>query len=215
MPAFICTACGTQYPPSDAPPTQCMICEDERQYVPPGGQSWTTLAALAGQPLQRLPPARAGHHRHRHPAAVRHRPARAPSADAQRQRAVGLHLDPRRRDHDADQGARRPQGDRHLASAFLHDMVEWSRAFGDVPVHLHAADRDWIMRPDPAIKLWDGETLQLLPGRDAGPLRRAFPGGTMLHWAKGAGGRGVVCSADIATVDRTASSSPSCAAIRT
>jgi hypothetical protein len=27
-----------------------------------------------------------------------------------------------------------------------------------------------------------------------------FPGSSMLHWAKGAGGRGVLCSSDIATV---------------
>jgi hypothetical protein len=27
-----------------------------------------------------------------------------------------------------------------------------------------------------------------------------FPGGTVLHWAKGAGGRGVLCSSDICTV---------------
>ena len=47
MPAFICTACGTQFPASDKPPAQCLICEEERQYVPEGGQSWTTLEALA------------------------------------------------------------------------------------------------------------------------------------------------------------------------
>ena len=29
------------------PPAQCTICEEERQYVPPEGQSWTTLDALA------------------------------------------------------------------------------------------------------------------------------------------------------------------------
>src|SRR3954464_13583909 len=46
MPAFICSACGTQYPPSDAPPAQCPVCEDERQYIPPEGQSWTTLERL-------------------------------------------------------------------------------------------------------------------------------------------------------------------------
>ena len=49
MPAFICTACGAQYPPSDKPPARCAICQDERQYVPPGGQTWTTLDALAGR----------------------------------------------------------------------------------------------------------------------------------------------------------------------
>jgi hypothetical protein len=46
MPTFICSACGTQYPPSDAPPVQCPVCEDERQYIPSEGQSWTTLERL-------------------------------------------------------------------------------------------------------------------------------------------------------------------------
>jgi hypothetical protein len=43
---FICTACGTQYPPSEAPPGACLICTDERQFVPASGQSWTTLEKL-------------------------------------------------------------------------------------------------------------------------------------------------------------------------
>src|SRR5712692_5985631 len=47
--------------------------------------------------LQLLPPARVGRNRHRHAAAVRHRPAGPAGADAARQRAVGLHLGPRRR----------------------------------------------------------------------------------------------------------------------
>ena len=46
MPAFICNTCGTQYAPSDKPPAACPICDDERQYVPPTGQAWTTLEAL-------------------------------------------------------------------------------------------------------------------------------------------------------------------------
>jgi hypothetical protein len=46
MPAFICTACGTQYPPIDAPPAECAICTEERQFVPAAGQTWTTLTAL-------------------------------------------------------------------------------------------------------------------------------------------------------------------------
>src|SRR5262245_61732881 len=46
MPAFICSTCGTQYPPSEAPPARCPVCEDERQFIPPEGQSWTTLERL-------------------------------------------------------------------------------------------------------------------------------------------------------------------------
>ena len=46
MPHFICTACGTQYPESAQVPAHCVMCEEERQYVPPRGQTWTTLEAL-------------------------------------------------------------------------------------------------------------------------------------------------------------------------
>jgi hypothetical protein len=83
---------------------------------------------------------------------------------------------------------------------FYTTMVEWSRAFGGVPIHLHADDHRWIMRPDPSIQLWNGETLKLLPDVTLIRCGGHFPGGTVLHWAKGAGGRGVLCSSDIATV---------------
>ena len=33
MPAFICSACGTQYPPSDAPPAHCPVCEDDTDAI--------------------------------------------------------------------------------------------------------------------------------------------------------------------------------------
>ena len=46
MLAYICTACGTQYEPTASPPLQCLICQDERQYIKPTGQNWTTLDRL-------------------------------------------------------------------------------------------------------------------------------------------------------------------------
>ena len=71
---------------------------------------------------------------------------------------------------------------------FYTTLVEWSRAFGGVPVHLHADDQRWMMRPDPCIKLVAGRDAELLP--DVTLIRGGghFPGGAMLHWAKGAGG---------------------------
>jgi hypothetical protein len=84
---------------------------------------------------------------------------------------------------------------------FYTTLVEWSRAFGNVPVHLHADDSAWVMRPDPCINSWQGETFELLPGVTLVRGGGHFPGGTMLHWAAGAEGRGVVCAADIATVN--------------
>ena len=44
--AWICATCGTQHAPTVGPPASCAICDDERQYVPRGGQRWTTLEAL-------------------------------------------------------------------------------------------------------------------------------------------------------------------------
>ena len=48
MPIQICCACGTSYPDTSEPPSRCLICEDQRQFVPRGGQVWTTLEKLAG-----------------------------------------------------------------------------------------------------------------------------------------------------------------------
>jgi hypothetical protein len=201
MPAFICTACGMQYAPTLSPPTQCRVCEDERQFTPPGGQKWTTLDALTVGHLN---------------AFCQHEPGlmgigtRPQFAIGQRALLVAT-----------------PQGNvlwdcisliddatvtlikglgglKAIAISHPHfytTLAEWSRAFGDVPVHLHADDAGWVMRPDPCIAHWQGETLELLPGVTLIRGGGHFPGGTMLHWAAGAEGRGVLCSADIATVN--------------
>jgi hypothetical protein len=82
---------------------------------------------------------------------------------------------------------------------FYTTMIEWAQAF-DCPIHLHAADRDWVMRKGDAISHWDGETLKLWDGVTLVRCGGHFPGGTVLHWAGGADGRGIVCSGDILTV---------------
>jgi hypothetical protein len=197
MDAFICTACGTQYAQTSGAPKECVICEEERQYVPPRGQTWTTLAALAG-----------GHfnsYREHEPGLI--------GIGTQPSFAIGqralLVCTPNGNvlwdciamlDRATITLINGLGGLKAIAISHPHfytTMVDWSRAFGGVPIHLHAADQRWIMRPDPAIKLWDGETLPLVS--DVTLIRGGghFPGGTMLHWAKGAG---VLCSSDIATV---------------
>ena len=34
-------------------------------------------------------------------------------------------------------------------------MVEWSEAFGGVPIYVHAADAQWVQRPGNVV-LWEG-----------------------------------------------------------
>jgi hypothetical protein len=82
---------------------------------------------------------------------------------------------------------------------YYSSLAEWSRAF-DAPVYLHAADREWVVRPDPSIVFWDGETHELEPGVTLLRLGGHFAGGTVLHWAAGQGGRGALLSGDIVQV---------------
>src|SRR5215203_2102326 len=45
----ICRTCAVEQPDLDEPPSACAICSDERQYVRPTGQQWTTLEELVAE----------------------------------------------------------------------------------------------------------------------------------------------------------------------
>jgi glyoxylase-like metal-dependent hydrolase (beta-lactamase superfamily II) len=92
-----------------------------------------------------------------------------------------------------------------VASPFSHPhyysaMLEWSAAFGDVPVFLHAADREWVMGGGPALEFWDGASRELAPGVTLIHCGGHFAGGTVLHWSAGAEGRGALLTGDILQV---------------
>jgi hypothetical protein len=199
MPSFICTACGTQYPDSDKPPGECTICEEERQYVPPAGQSWTTLSALAARHFNS--------YRQYEPGVIG---IGSQPAFAIGQRALLLStpdgnvlwdcislIDDATVTLIKGLGGLKAIGISH--PHFYTTMGAWGRTFG-CPVYVHAADRKWIMRPDPAVEHWEGETLEILPGVTMIRGGGHFPGGCVLHWENGAEGRGVLFSSDIATI---------------
>ena len=58
---------------------------------------------------------------------------------------------------------------------YYSTMVEWAHRF-DCPVLLHEADREWVMRDDPKLEFWSGETYRPRRRDDADPLRRALRG---------------------------------------
>jgi glyoxylase-like metal-dependent hydrolase (beta-lactamase superfamily II) len=199
MANYLCVTCGTQYAESAAPPAKCAICEDARQYVPVTGQKWTTLEEVCTghrNLWQNYEPALFG---------IGTTPEFAIG-----QRALLI---------------RTPDGNflwdclalldratiellyslgglKAIAISHPHyytTMVEWSRAF-DAPVYLHAADREWVMRPDPEIQFWNDEKLELGPGITLFRCGGHFPGGTILHWQAGAEGRGALLTGDILQV---------------
>ena len=57
-----------------------------------------------------------------------------------------------------------------------------------------------VMRRDPAIEFWQGETRPLWAGLTLIRGGGHFAGGTILHWPAGANGRGVLLTGDIINV---------------
>jgi hypothetical protein len=177
---FVCETCGTQFAPTTEPPPRCPICEDERQYVGPNGQRWTTLEELRASHQNEI---RDDHGL----TGIGTKPSFAIG-----QRALllpgGVLWDCITLLDDETIAAVRERGGlRAIAISHPHyysGMVEWAEAF-DCPVYLHAADREWVMRPSDRLELWDGETRDLGDGLTLIRLGGHFAGGTVLHWAGG------------------------------
>jgi len=200
LPHFICTTCGTQHAESAEPPARCEICEDERQYVNPDGQAWTTLAEL----------------RERHRTVLKQEEPRLTGIGTEPAFAIGQRaLLVERPDGNVlwdcislvdESVVRALEGLGGVAAIaishphYYSSMVEWSRAFGGAPIYLHEADRRWVMRPDPGIVFWEGETRELGRGLTLVRCGGHFDGGTVLHWAGGCEGRGALLSGDIVQV---------------
>ncbi len=199
MTNFICRTCGTQFAESDAPPAACPICSDERQYIGYDGQRWTTLEELQRDYHNVIKPVEPGL------TGIGTHPTFAIG-----QRAL-LVQTPHGNllwdcvsliDEPTVAAVRALGGVRAIAISHPHyysSMVEWSRAF-DAPIYLHADDQQHIMRPDPAIELWQGETRELWEGLTLIRCGGHFAGGQVAHWAAGAGGAGVLLTGDIIQV---------------
>jgi hypothetical protein len=194
---FICVTCGTQFHETTGGPENCPICLDERQYVGPDGQTWTTLAAMRRQGFRNV---------------FREMEDRVVSITTQPKFGIGQRAFLIRTPagnilwdcvsliDDATISAVKEVGP-VAAIVISHphyytSMVEWSAALGDVPIQLHAADRQWVQRPDPRIQFWEGDS-KALPG-DLRLIHTPghFAGFQVLHWPAGVGGRGVLFSGD-------------------
>lgn len=199
MPNFICVTCGSQHAESIDPPAECETCEDERQYVGLSGQQWTTIEALAETHEVRL--------REEEPDLVS---VELTPAFAIGQRAL-LVRHPAGNvlwdclplvDQAAVDAIDALGGLAAVAISHPHfyaSFVEWSRAFGDIPVFLHQDDAGHVRRPDPCVAHWVGDTCPIADGITLVRTGGHFDGSTLLHWS-GADGRGVLLASDTVKV---------------
>ena len=202
MPTFICTACGTQYPPSEAPPGAQKSDLHRRAAVRPslgpvldhpgGGYETRTATkfrrlAMGLTTIETTPAFGIGQ---------RAILARTPAGNVLWECLALI-------DDAAGDLLKGLGGVTAIAISHPHyytTMVEWSRALGGVPIHLHAADRQWVMRADSAVQFWEGDTKPIGPGLTLVRLGGHFEGGTVLHWADWSEGRGALLSGDILQV---------------
>ena len=195
MTIYICKECGTSFPEALSPPERCPICEDERQYVPRTRQAWTTPDELSSNHVnawRELEP-----------------------------NLFEIHTEPEFAIGQRALLVRTPKGNYLWDCLALIDEAtialvnglgslvgiaishphyytrcqDWARAFG-CRVYLHGADREWVVRPDPAIQFWEGDTFEL--NRDLTLIRLGghFPGATVLYWTTGARKDGVLLTGD-------------------
>jgi hypothetical protein len=193
---YLCVTCGTQFCETAGPPERCPVCEDERQYVGWDGQRWTTLEEMQGKFRNAIQEEEAG--------------------------LCSVHTQPKIGIGQRAFLVRTPQGNLLFDCVPLLDgatvaavgalggvaavavshphyytaMVEWSHAFGHAPIHLHRADERWVMRPDPAVRFWEGGTKALFGGLTLVNTGGHFEGFQVLHWPGGADGKGVLLSGD-------------------
>ncbi len=196
MTAYICVQCGVQFAASTEPPRKCAICEDERQFRNWMGQIWTTL-----EDLRRV------HHNVLREAEPGLTSISTEPAFGIGQQALLVETDAGNVLWDClslvdDETVHQVEERGGLATIaishphFYDSMVEWSRAFGGVPVYLHAADREWVMRPDPSLVFWEGETQDLGGGLTLIHCGGHFAGSAVLHWPGGAADNSALLTSD-------------------
>ncbi len=193
---YICITCGVETPASDAAPARCPICEDERQYVNPVGQAWTTLAALQQDHhnvIETLEPGLVEIvTRPKFGIGQRALLVQAPAGNVLWD-CVSLI------DAGTSEAIEALGGVSAMAVSHPHmfgSMVAWSRAFGGAPIYLHREYERWVQRPDPVIEFWSGDDLALDQGVSLHRCGGHFKGSTVLLWPGGADCRGALLSSD-------------------
>ncbi len=196
MPYYMCATCGTQYAASDQPPQHCTICEDERQYIGANGQRWMSLDDL----------------RRDHQNVFISLSPNLTSVVTEPKFAIGqrAHIiqtpdgnvlwDCISLINDATvEKIQSMDGLKAIAISHPHyysTIVEWSRAFGNIPIYIHEGDKAHVTRPDPVIQFWQGDTLSIGDGLTLIRCGGHFEGSAVLHWRDGADGQGVLFTGD-------------------
>lgn len=198
----LCATCGVER--TGELPKFCPICNDDRQYLPvdPGTgrevQHWSTLGAerAAGRRIEfvELEPGLWGLTSDGVGIGQQAKLVQTPAGNVLVD--VPPHID-----GSSVERVRELGGIAAIIATHPHMygvQVEWSRAFGDAPVFVSAADQEWLGREAEQIVVWTGER-ELVPGVVASQPGGHFPGSVVVRFT-GADGAGVLLTGDTIAV---------------
>ncbi|OJD32875.1 metallo-beta-lactamase family protein [Diplodia corticola] len=198
---LICHTCGTQFDvPASKPLPNCRICDDPRQFVPPTGQQWTSMAEL-----------RRGKYENKWEQDAEEKDMWSIWTEpkfAIGQRAILIktpegnvlwdlitYLDSKTIDFINSHGPLRAIVISHPHYYTTH--LEWARAFNNVPVYTSVEDESWFSRADfapsasasapsfPVRRLLSQTAEDILPGAvTAVKTGGHFPGSLVLLWKR-------------------------------
>ncbi|MED1204659.1 hypothetical protein [Heyndrickxia acidicola] len=201
MNCFICKTCGVQYAKSETEPDRCVICSDERQYVHPSGQVWTTMESMreSREYKNEIVEDEKGLY------SLTTKPSFAIGQTAFLVQSEGFnvlwdcitYLDDTTIDKVKELG-----GIQAIALSHPHyysTQVEWAEVF-DAPIYIHEDDKAWVTRPSDRIIYWSGDRLELEKGMILHRFGGHFKGGAVLEWKEGNDQKGVLLSGDIIQV---------------
>jgi glyoxylase-like metal-dependent hydrolase (beta-lactamase superfamily II) len=201
MQHFICNTCGTQYPLSVESPEPCLICNEERQYVSPSGQSWTTIEEMRESKSFN----NEIFYEEEHLYSITTKPGFAIGQTAYLLQDINFQLlwDCITYIDNTTLNEVKHLGGIHAIAVshphFYSAQVEWAEAL-DVPIYLHEDDKEWVVRKSDKIKFWSGEKLQLSENICLYRLGGHFKGATVLHWISGNEGKGILLTGDVIQV---------------
>ncbi|MBP0726850.1 MBL fold metallo-hydrolase [Bacillus sp. RG28] len=194
----ICTTCGVQYSKTQDAPSECVICNEERQYINPSGQSWTTLEEMQKSRLYKneILMEETGLY------SITTKPEFAIGQTAYLVQSKNFNMlwdCITYLDESTKEEIHKLGGIHAIALSHPHyysTQVEWAEAF-NVPIYIHEDDKEWVNRPSKQIIFWSGESLELTDEITIYRLGGHFKGGAVLHCNDG---KGILLSGDIIQV---------------
>jgi hypothetical protein len=175
----ICSTCGTSYPEELAPKT-CIICLDERQWVPPTGQSWTRPEDLLRNNSVKL---------NRLQDRLYEMEINPTFAIGQRALLVLSEngnvlwdciplLDELAIEFIKSKGGLKAICFSH--PHFYSNMNDWAETF-NCPIYIHKNDAEHIVAKGERTRLWEGDELELWDGIKIMLIGGHFAGSSILH----------------------------------